>query len=362
MYAPLPTHPDSVRNILIVRPSALGDVARTVGIPTSLKAFYPNAKIHWVVNSLFTDVVRAHPAVDRVIPFNRKRLNKIGRSLPATRAAFDFKRDLQSVRYDLAFDLQGLARSGFITYLSKAPIRIGFRNARELAHLAYNHKHVITETHTIDQMHALLEAENIPSTKDLTLYTHADDTDWLNDFLVDNNLTNNNYTCLAPTARWLCKCWPIEKYAEIGKRLIEQSLTDKLVILAAPNEKDQLTTLFNRFNHWHLSDRIIISTTTVGQMASLISRCKLLVCNDSAALHIGVGFDRAIATIFGPTDPAFVGPYNRSETVIQPDAAKDSNFKFDYRAHKNDQSLIAQVPTDAVWQIIQHQIQRNNNS
>ena len=355
-------HPDSVRNILIVRPSALGDVARTVGIPTSLKAHYPNAKIHWVVNSFFTDVVRAHPAVDRVIPFNRKLLNKVGRSLPATRAALDFKRDLQSTTYDLAFDLQGLARSGLITYLSKAPIRIGFRNARELAHLAYNHKYTITETHTVDQMHALLKASDIHPplnpTKDLTLYTHADDTDWLNDFLHTNNLTNHHYTCLAPTARWLCKCWPIEKYAEIGKRLIEQSLTDKLIILAAPNEKDQLTTLFNRFNHWHLSDRVIIPTTTVGQMMALISRCNLLVCNDSAALHIGVGFDRPIATIFGPTDPAFVGPYNRPETVIQPDDAKNPNFKFDYRAHKNDQSLISQVPIDAVWQTVQNQLRK----
>ncbi|QQE13325.1 glycosyltransferase family 9 protein [Planctomycetota bacterium] len=346
--------PDQVRRILIVRPSALGDVARTVGIPTSLKAQYPNAKIDWVVNSMFVDVVKSHPAVDRVIPFDRKRISKFGRSIDATKAGFAFRRELREHRYDLAFDMQGLARSGLITWLSQSKRRIGFKNAREMAWLGYNSRHQIDETHTVDQMHGLIEAEGIESIKDLQLYCADEDVAWLEQYKQDKSI--GSYACLAPTARWMCKCWPMEKYAEIGKRLIEEKVIDKLVVLAAPNEQDQLTSLTRLFNHWHMAEKLIIPKTTVGQMMCLIKDCKLLVCNDSAALHIGVGFGKPIATVFGPTDPEFVGPYDRMETVVQPEAAKIDGFKFDYRGHKNDQSLISDVSVEVVWDVIGNQL------
>ena len=58
---------DAPRNVLIIRPSAMGDVARTVPALASLRAAFPRANIDWVVQTGFEAVVAHHPALTRVI-------------------------------------------------------------------------------------------------------------------------------------------------------------------------------------------------------------------------------------------------------------------------------------------------------
>src|SRR5690606_23226593 len=120
---------------------------------------------------------------------------------------------------------------------------------------------------------------------------------------------------------------------------------DKLVLIASPAERSQVDTLLRHLGP--LAPRVVVPKTTIGQMMALLSTTRLLVCNDSAPLHIAVGFDRPVVAIFGPTNPHEVGPYGRLDSVVQPEQAKRA--RLDYRAAKDDQSLIANVAIDAVW-------------
>ena len=54
-----------------------------------------------------------------------------------------------------------------------------------------------------------------------------------------------------------------------------------------------------------------------GALLAVIEHAGLVVANDSAALHIAVGFDKPIVALFGPTDTALVGPYRRNDAVLQ---------------------------------------------
>ena len=56
-----PRNPES---ILIVRPSALGDVCRTVPVLASLRAKWPDARTGWLVQDNFAEAVSAHPCLD----------------------------------------------------------------------------------------------------------------------------------------------------------------------------------------------------------------------------------------------------------------------------------------------------------
>src|SRR4029079_6160742 len=64
-----------------------------------------------------------------------------------------FAGSLRRKKFDLVIDLQGLARSGILTWLTRAPVRIGFANARELAPVFYNRRVPIetNEQHAIDR-------------------------------------------------------------------------------------------------------------------------------------------------------------------------------------------------------------------
>ncbi|NBC10877.1 MAG: hypothetical protein GVY24_03970 [Planctomycetes bacterium] len=329
MPDPTPQPPTPGPRILIVRPSALGDVCRTVPCLVSLRRALPGAHLDWLVNAPFAPAVASHPMLDGVVPFHRKDFS-LGRGLALARR-------LRAGRYDTVYDLQGLLRSGVLTWLTRAPQRVGFANAREGAALCYNRKHAIDPAlHTVERMLGLLEAAGIEPVRDLRLYVGEDDAACLDRFIDEHGL-REEYTCLAPTAQWRCKCWPIERYAELA-----HWIEGPVVVLAAPHEHAQVQPLLEA-----LGERAVFPRTTVGQLIALISRCRLLVCNDSAALHIAVAFGKPIVSVFGPTDPARVGPYQRPEAVVQPaDITPDDMAR--YRKHKDDQSLIARVTVEQV--------------
>jgi len=330
------------QRILIVRPSALGDVCRTVPCLVSLRRAFPAATIDWLVNAPFAPAIASHPMLDGVVPFHRKDFS-LGRGLALARR-------LRAGRYDAAYDLQGLLRSGLLTWLTRAPRRIGFANAREGAAFGYNRRHALDPTrHTVDRMLGLLEAEGIEPVRDLRLYVGGEDAAWLDQFIAEHDARGlaDGYTCIAPTAQWRCKCWPLERYAELAR-----SIEGPIVVLAAPHEHEQVRPLLDE-----LGARAVLPRTTVGQLVALLSRCRLLVCNDSAALHIAVAFDKPIVSIFGPTDPALVGPYRRPDVVVQPPEMTPAQMQ-SYRRHKDDQSLIGRVTVRQVRDAIASQLDR----
>src|SRR5687767_11916318 len=100
--------PDSPRRILIIRPSALGDVARTVPALVSLKRAFPQSQIDWLVNDTFVDAIAHHPDLHEVVPFPRKRLSRFGWSPGATREGLRYFAELRRRGYDAVYDLQGL--------------------------------------------------------------------------------------------------------------------------------------------------------------------------------------------------------------------------------------------------------------
>jgi ADP-heptose:LPS heptosyltransferase len=71
----------------------------------------------------------------------------------------------------------------------------------------------------------------------------------------------------------------------------------------------------------------LVGKTTVGQLMALVQGASLVIANDSAALHMAVGFDRPSVGLFGPTRLELVGPYQKhaprsKAVVIQPRDAR----------------------------------------
>ena len=356
MSAPLPS--ESNERILIIRPTALGDVARTVPALVSLRNAFPAAQIDWLVHDAFIDAIRHHPALSNAIPFPRKQFGTAWRSPAAMRELLKWIGSLRKTRYTRVIDLQGLLRSGVISRLTGARKRIGYANARELGWLGYNEKHhVDASLHAVDRMLGLVAAHGVPIAHDMTLYVGKEDADWLERYREERQITDQQggYFVIAPTARWLCKCWPLDRYEVIAKRLLDSGLAGgKAVLIASPSEAAAVAPLIAS-----LGARVVAPSTSVGQMMALISRARLVLCNDSAPLHMAVGFNRPIVTIFGPTDPSLVGPYRRPTTIVQPPKIGAMGPRT-YRQANNDQSLISGVSIEQVWNAVQWAIKERS--
>lgn len=301
------------RRILLIRPSALGDVCRTVPVLASLRAAFPDAAIDWLVQDGFAPAIAAHPALTRVIPFPRKQV-AIPRLWRPSAAATLLRLigALRDARYDLVFDCQGLGRSGVFAWLTRAPRRVGFSNARELGWIGSNERIDVPENlHTVDRMLALIAGAGVPPVRDVRLFTTEADRG------AAPKLTQaSRYAVIAPTSRWPGKRWPIERFTALAHELLALTSIESIAIVGGPDERDQCGPLLELAR---ANGRVIdlVGRTPIGVLMAIIERAALIIANDSAPVHMAVGFDRPLVALFGPTRTDLVGPYRREQDVIR---------------------------------------------
>ncbi len=329
--------PDPQR-ILIIRPSALGDVCRSVPILASLRRRYPSAAIEWLVNDDFAPAIAGHPALTRLVPFPRRRFGALWK--PGAAVGFlAWLSALRRARYDLVIDAQGLFRSGFFAWATRSRRRVGYSNARELGWIFLNERHDIPPTrHSVDRMLALVEAAGVPPTPDMRLYATDEARSGAASELRRAGATGR-VAVVAPTSRWAGKRWPADRFAELSRRLLDERAVDSAVIVGAPGERDQCAPLLALAQD---DPRVVdlIGRTTVGELLAIVERAAIVNANDSAALHKTVGFDRPMVGLFGPTRIGLVGPYARSDAVLQ---RLEPGEALDHKNHASGAAMMARI-------------------
>ena len=130
------------RKILIIKPSALGDIIQAIPVLSSLRKNFPKAHISWMVRNEFADLIEDHPYLDEIILFDRKFLGKTWCNVDALKALIELVKKLRRGKYDIVFDLQGLFRTACLGWLSGSKRRFGMASAREFGHVFYTNKTV----------------------------------------------------------------------------------------------------------------------------------------------------------------------------------------------------------------------------
>jgi len=327
-------------------------VCRTVPALASLKRRYPGAAIDWVVRDVYLDAIRVHPDLGEAIPFPRSRFAAWWRS---PRAGSEMKRWFRGLRergYDLVFDLQGLGRSALITRATGAARRVGFANAREWSWLACNVRHAPpAAAHVVDQMLELLEREGVPAVRDTRLYVPPDDLAWWHAKREQCGMAEETYAVFAPTSRWGCKRWPAERWSDLIQPLKDRGIR-RIVLIGAPDERGQVAPLLATASLAGVNeaDRAIvdlIGDTSVGGTMAVIAGAAVVIANDSAPLHMAVGFARPLVALFGPTDPAFVGPYGCDRWVVR-DVDPDRDGAIAFRDLRDDDRFMRRIESSRV--------------
>lgn len=296
---------------MIVRPSALGDVCRSVPVLASLRAAYPGARIDWLVQDVFAPAIEAHPALSGVALFPRREFGRDVKRLWLG-PVFGWLNSLRRARYDLVIDCQGLARSGLFTWWTRAPRRVGYANAAEMAWLGYSERIAVDlEVHAVERMLRLVEFAGVRPVRDMRLYAHGRDRAKIE----GDRAFDRPYVLVAPTSRWAGKRWPEERFAALIEELLSGGV-ERVVLVGAKSERPQCGALIGLAGR---DPRVIdrIGGTSVGELMAVVERARVVVCNDSAALHMAVGFDRPVVALYGPTHVGRVGPYQREGDVLQ---------------------------------------------
>lgn len=306
----------------------------------SLRRAYPDARIDWLVQDSFVDAVRAHPGLTAAVPFPR---HALGRSLRRGRIA-ELGAWIGALRvpaYDLAIDAQGLFRSGFLAWATGARCRVGHRAARELGWLFYTRRERGSERmHTVDRMLALVRDIGVEPVPDMRLYAPVEEREAA---AAEPQLTDD-FALFAPTSRWPGKQWPAERFAEVARRLLGEGLVGRVLVVGGGGERDQCAPLLALTS---TDKRIIdlVGRTSIARLMALVERSAIVVANDSATLHMAVGFGRPLVALFGPTRVERVGPYGREADVLQ---HLEPGERLDHKNASAGRAMMARITVDEV--------------
>lgn len=313
--------------ILIVRLSAIGDVARTLSAVSLLRKEYPETFIAWVVEEKSKPVLDGDPALDEVILFPRKTFTQLSRN-PAHWPAFfrewkKFTKKLQSYHFDLVLDFHGIFKSGLIAWFSGAPIRVGYNRAavKEWNWLFTNQKIALpkADLNRYDRNRALVAQWISDKPSDPTpMYIALKDQEKISHFLNELKLRKTNgapqkCVILHPGASKPHKRWQTEKFAQLADLLIE---TEKVTVILTwgPGEKElaeKVKSLANNKEQLFLAPDLSLK-----QFAELTSRINLFVSADSGPMHIAASMGANQIALFGPTDPKVNDPHNPKATLV----------------------------------------------
>src|SRR5205085_118388 len=152
--------------------------------------------------------------------FERQLFGTGWRSPAAVVQLFRFARGLRDQKFDLVLDLQGLFRSGWIVAQTKAPVRAGLSNAREMGWLSYTHKVPTSwDLHAVERYLDLADALGCGQ-EPVEFHFAVDDDDrqaiaaMLRDLAAGNG-TDGGYAVLLPGTIWETKRWPVERFAAL---------------------------------------------------------------------------------------------------------------------------------------------------
>ena len=285
------------QRILIIKPSSLGDIIHTFPVLNALRARYPKAHLAWFIHEKWADLVEGHPDLDETIPWSF-RWGALGSLIGIFRKK----------RFDLAVDLQGLFRSGVISYLSGAPVRVGFKNGREGSVLFYTHKVDVPQhpIHAIDRY--LLVAKSlgaVPRDPVCTLAISQQDEEVVDALLKRQGLApSREFIALNPMARWWTKRWPIQRFAQLADLI--QGTGTAVVLMGG---RDDVAEIKRMQSLMRTSAFSVAGETTLKQLAGLLRKARLLISNDSGPVHLAVAVGTPVVALFGPTDPLRTGPY-----------------------------------------------------
>lgn len=283
----------SHRRFLVVQTSFLGDAVLTTPLLAHLAT---QGCVDVVTTPASAPLLANHPAVREVIVYDKRGHDRGVRGLLRLAAR------LRAARYDAALMAQGSVRSGALALLARIPTRVGFGSSAGRRFYTHRAAYVDGEHHAarLLALATLLlgTAPHEPESIRPRLYPGPAERAAVDALLARAGWSGEPLVALAPGSVWATKRWPA--YAELAPMLGDAG---RVVIVGAKGDAALAAAIAEELPPGAAID----ATGALSLLASaeLIGRCRALVTNDSAPLHLASAMGTPTVAIFGPTVPEF---------------------------------------------------------
>uniref|UniRef100_B8HMI4 Glycosyl transferase family 9 n=1 Tax=Cyanothece sp. (strain PCC 7425 / ATCC 29141) TaxID=395961 RepID=B8HMI4_CYAP4 len=290
--------------VVALVPGGIGDQILFFPTLEDLKRQYPQAEVDVVVEPRARAAYRVCPHVDRVLAFDFK-----GRNGPA-----DWLNLLGVVRdgeYNIGLSLGSSWTVGFLLWLMGIPVRVSFTKGKKST-LLTNPVQLNPDQYAAALYHDLLKGLGVTTpAPDLKVSIPRSDLEWaegerqrlgLDTAGAGYILIHGGSSQMART-KGIDKIYPVEKWQQVIQNIQARQPDLPIAIVQGPEDQEWAAAMLQS-----CPGIKVTSPDDIGKLAALIAAASLMLCTDSAPMHLGVAVKTYLVALFGPTDPAKLLP------------------------------------------------------
>jgi len=294
--------------ILALVPGGIGDQILFFPTIKDLKAQYPHSLIDVIVEPRAKSAYRLCADVNEVLAFDYKDRNSLA----------DYLNLLGIIRdreYELALSLGQRWTVGLLLWLNGIPTRVGYQIPNSW--FISNPVVLKTEQYAAYMYHDLLQGIGINKPcPPLTVDIPNQDCQWATAEKQRLNVSDGNYILIhggssqLAQSKGIDKIYPVVKWQIVVQDIQRQKPELPIVLLNGPEDQEWTEQMLKT-----CSNLKIISTPDVGKLAALIKDARLMLCTDSAPMHLAIALKTPTIALFGPTEASKLVPSEQDNII-----------------------------------------------
>lgn len=298
-------------SVLILRMSALGDVIHTMPAVIALRDALPHARIGWVVERPYREILEDVAPIDHVFSVSTKKWRKALTEKATREEISSFLAIVRGfTREGTSIDFQGLMKSSILAALSGAETRFGFApNAvREKPSILFTNRRIEVDRslHVIEWNMQLARGAGARATEppplDFSRF-ESDPSGALSDYEA------NPPVVISPATGRPEKNWSLENFAVVARGLRADG--HRVVVVWGPGEEQLAARIAER------SGSELAPPTSLRELAFALRRARALLAGDTGPLHLAAALGTRVVGLYGPTSPARNGPWNQIGNCVE---------------------------------------------
>jgi ADP-heptose:LPS heptosyltransferase len=319
-----------MKEILIINLTRMGDLLQTTPLMAGMKGMHPGSRITLLVNSAFTEICRGIPFIDELIEFDMKdyRMRLLGKRYSLVEN-YNFIegliRRINSREYDLTINVTHSAISAILTSFIRTKEIRGFsidsEGHRVIKHPWMRYFFNVVPNRLYNPFHLVdmyLKMGGVkPEIKGLVYNCTREEEERASLLLEREGIKEGDMLVgFHLGASKSDKTWLVTSYAELAG-MIADAFGAKIVLFGSPGEAD----LAGQFEmDSHVRPVNFVGKTNIGELATILRRCRLFISNDTGPLHIATSVGTKVIDI-STANVNFMetGPYGEGHYVIQAD-------------------------------------------
>jgi lipopolysaccharide heptosyltransferase II len=343
----------SAKKILLIKMGAVGDLIMASSFFEAVRQTFPQAQISHLISDHLLPTVKENPHIDRFIPADSDALYK-GGWFSRLREVFRLITLLRKERFDTVFVLHWAWQFNLLTFLCGIPVRVGFK--RNWGRLFLTHRVRPDENQNNRQAYLnLLRVFGVSADYQKSHYYLSEREDhFLETFVGEHRIgAEEQLIALSPGGgrnikqTMLTRLWPVDRYMELIGNFVEAG-SYRIVLIAGPDDGPVIQPILDRYPQC-----IDTRTLSFGEKASILRRCRLLVGNDSAPIHMAAAMSLPTYSLWGPTDPQRYGDPVPHHTSFFKKIECSPCYSYGEFPACNDNQCMQAISVAEVWETLQ---------